>query len=165
MSDLATAEPATSMRSREGKYLSFSLGETEYGLEILKVREIIGMMGITAVPRTPESVRGVMNLRGKIIPVLDLRRVFDMPTTEENDETRIIVVEIEGIEIGIVVDRVREVLKVREEDIEDAPAFGLSVDTDFVLGMAKSASQVTILLDINRVLGTDEVAAVSSLST
>jgi purine-binding chemotaxis protein CheW len=142
--------------ARAGKYLTFALEKTEYGLEILKVREIIGMMEITEVPRTPEFVRGVMNLRGKIIPVMELRRVFGMQTVEEDENTRIVVVEIAGLEVGIVVDCVREVFDIHEESIEDAPSFGLAVDTDFVLGIGKRDERVTILLDIDKVLTGDQ---------
>ncbi len=140
------------VEGRAGKYLTLVLGETEYGIEILKVREIIGMMEITQVPRTPELVRGVMNLRGKIIPVLDLRRIFGMEATPDADETRTIVVDTGGIEIGIVVDRVREVLDIGEDEIEDAPSFGLAVEADFVRGMGKKGGHVSILLDIDKVL-------------
>jgi purine-binding chemotaxis protein CheW len=125
------------------------------------VREIIGMMEITEIPRTPEFVRGVMNLRGKIIPVMELRQVFGMRTLEEDEDTRIVVVEISGIEIGIVVDAVREVLDIHEHSIEDAPSFGLAVDTDFVLGIGKRDERVTILLDIDKVL--DESEEISAL--
>ncbi len=151
ISPVTGAETRTG-KARAGKYLTFALENTEYGLEILKVREIIGMMEITEVPRTPEFVRGVMNLRGKIIPVMELRRIFGMQTLEEDENTRIVVVEIAGLEVGIVVDCVREVLDIHEESIEDAPSFGLSVDTDFVLGIGKRDERVTILLDIDKVL-------------
>jgi purine-binding chemotaxis protein CheW len=152
----ATGSATGSVKTRAGKYLTFSLERTEYGLEILKVREIIGMMEITEVPRTPEFVRGVMNLRGKIIPVMELRQIFGMQTVEENENTRIVVVEIAGLELGIVVDGVREVFDIHEESIEDAPSFGLSVDTDFVLGIGKREERVTILLDIDKVLTGDQ---------
>lgn len=163
-----TAEPAISSvaetaQERGGKYLSFGLDDTEYGLEILKVREIIGMIDITVVPRTPESVRGVMNLRGKIIPVLDLRQTFAIPSLEDSEETRIVVVEIGGVEVGIVVDAVREVLDILEEDIEDVPSFGLRVNTDFVLGMGKKEGRVTILLDIDKLLTSEQASALQTI--
>jgi purine-binding chemotaxis protein CheW len=152
-----------SVRTRAGKYLTFALEKTEYGLEILKVREIIGMMEITEVPRTPEFVRGVMNLRGKIIPVMELRQVFGMQTIEESEDTRIVVVEISGLELGIVVDAVREVLDIHEDSIEDAPSFGMAVDTDFVLGIGKRDERVTILLDIDKVLTGDQSAGLHEI--
>ena len=148
------------LREKEGKYLTFALGPEEYGLEILKVREIIGYMEITAVPQTPSHVKGVINLRGQVIPVIDLRAKFGMDTTETTEETCIIVVEISQADrkfnTGIVVDHVQEVLDIPGEDIEPAPQFDSSVDTSFILGMGKIGDSVKILLDINKVLaGTD----------
>ena len=145
---------------KEGKYLTFALGPEEYGLEILKVREIIGYMDITAVPQTPAHVRGVINLRGQVIPVIDLRTKFGMEAADVTDQTCIIVVETSqgnrNFSTGIVVDRVQEVLDIGGEDIEEAPQFGSSVNTDFILGMGKIGESVKILLDIDRVLeGTD----------
>jgi purine-binding chemotaxis protein CheW len=142
---------------REGKYLTFSLGGEEYGIGILKVREIIGMMTVTPVPQTPPFVKGVINLRGKVIPVIDLRLRFAMETTAYTERTCIIVVEIHGetqsVPMGIVVDAVSEVLNIRAADIEDTPAFGVKLNTDFILGMAKTEGGVKILLDIDKVLG------------
>lgn len=147
---------------REGKYLTFSLDEEEYGIGILKIKEIIGMMAITSVPRTPDFVKGVINLRGKVIPVLDLRLKFGMDATDHTDRTCIIVVEITGESgstvIGIVVDSVSEVLNVKGEDVEDTPTFGTQLDTDYILGIAKIEGGVKILLDINRVLREEEKA-------
>ena len=155
------------VQDREGKYLTFALGPEEYGLEILKVREIMGIMEITAVPQTPEYVRGVINLRGKVIPVIDLRAKFGMETVEMTDQTCIIVVEItqqgQGFNTGIVVDRVQEVLDIAGENIEDTPQFGSNVATDFILGMGKIGDSVKILLDIDKVLACDELK--SFLST
>ena len=147
---------------KEGKYLTFSLDNEEYGIGILKIKEIIGMMPITPVPRTPEHVKGVVNLRGKVIPVVDLRLRFGMDAIEYNERTCTIVVEIEGqsgtIMIGTVVDSVSEVLNIKGEDIEDTPTFGTSLDTDYILGMAKVEGGVKILLDIDKVLNTEEIA-------
>jgi len=151
-------------RAKAGKYLTFVLADEEYGLEILKVREIIGMMDITAVPRTPEYVKGVINLRGKVIPVIDLRLKFNMPATEQTDETCIIVVDVGGMEIGILVDKVSEVLNIAPHEIEDAPSFGVNVNTDFILGMGKTDNRVTILLDISSVLTHAEAAAAEQVA-
>ncbi|MCK4389398.1 MAG: chemotaxis protein CheW [Desulfobacterales bacterium] len=141
---------------REGKYLTFALANEEYGIGILKVKEIIGMMSITSVPQTPGFVRGVINLRGKVIPVVDLRLKFGMEEMEYTERTCIIVVEIAGeagfVLIGIVVDAVSEVLNIKGDDIEDTPTFGTKLDTDYILGMAKMEGGVKILLDIDRVL-------------
>ncbi|MEW6262872.1 MAG: chemotaxis protein CheW [Thermodesulfobacteriota bacterium] len=158
MSEMAARNEKASTRSgeREGKYLTFSLAGEEYGIGILKVREIIGMMPITPVPRTPGFVKGVINLRGQVIPVIDLRLKFGLAEIEYTDRTSIIVVEartaIGKVNIGIVVDSVSEVANVKAEDIEDTPAFGTKLDTDYILGMAKTTGGVKILLDIDRVL-------------
>ncbi len=145
----------------DNKYLTFTLGAEEYGLEILKVREIIGYMDITAVPQTPSHVKGVINLRGQVIPVTDLRAKFGMRTAEVTDETCIIVVEIaqagRKFNTGIIVDRVQEVLDISGADIEDAPQFGSSSDMNFILGMGKVADKVKILLDIDKVLGAEDL--------
>ena len=150
------------MGVKEGKYLTFSMADEEYGIGILKIKEIIGMMAITTVPRTPEYVKGVINLRGKVIPVIDLRARFGMPTIDYNDRTCIIVVEVEGsagtIQIGIVVDSVSEVLNIKGEYIEATPTFGTKLDTDYILGMAKMEGGVKILFDIDRVLSEGEVS-------
>ena len=140
-----------------GKFLTFFLAGEEYGIAILKVHEIIGMMAITSVPRTPAFIRGVINLRGKVIPIIDLRLKFGMASQDQTSETCIIVVHVEGIEVGIVVDRVSEVLNIAGEDIEDAPSFGAEVNTDYILGIGKSQGKVKILLDIDRVLSGQEV--------
>ena len=151
------------MADREGKYLTFSLADEEYGIGILKIREIIGMMPITSVPQTPAFVKGVINLRGKVIPVLDLRLRFGMQEIEYTDRTCIIVVEIAGaagkIQIGSVVDSVSEVLNIKGEDIENTPTFGASLDTEYILGMAKMEGGVKILLDIDKVLSGGEITA------
>jgi purine-binding chemotaxis protein CheW len=149
------------MADREGKYLTFSLAGEEYGIGILKIREIIGMMPITSVPQTPAFVKGVINLRGKVIPVLDLRLRFGMQAIEYTERTCIIVVEITGqagkIQIGSVVDSVSEVLNIKGEDIENTPTFGASLDTEYILGMAKMEGGVKILLDIDKVLSEGEI--------
>ena len=150
---------------KEGKYLSFALANEEYGLEIMKVREIIGFVEVTDVPQTPQHVKGVINLRGQVIPVVELRAKFGMETSEVTEETCIIVVEISKSErtfsTGIVVDQVKEVLEIQGEDIAPAPEFGAAVDTDFILGMGKVGESVKILLDINRVLGGDDLADIA----
>ncbi len=154
---------ARAMADKEGKYLTFSLAGEEYGIGILKVKEIIGMMPITTVPRAPEHVKGVINLRGKVIPVVDLRLKFGMDEMKYTERTCIIVAEVSGgagsVQVGIVVDSVSEVLNIRREDIEETPAFGAKLDTDYMLGMAKMNGGVKILLDINKVLNGSEFAA------
>jgi purine-binding chemotaxis protein CheW len=149
------------MEDKEGKYLTFTLAEEEYGIGILKIKEIIGMMAITTVPQTPKFVKGVINLRGKVIPVIDLRLRFGMESMDYTERTCIIVVEIDGtantVQIGIVVDAVSEVLNINGKDIEDTPTFGTKLDTTYILGMAKMEGGVKILLDIDRVLKAEEV--------
>ena len=146
---------------REGKYLTFTLAGEEYGIGILKIREIIGMMPITSVPQAPAFVKGVINLRGKVIPVIDLRLRFGMPAMDYTERTCIIVVEIDlqdtALNIGIVVDSVSEVLNIAGSNIENAPMFGTQLNTNYILGMAKIEGGVKILLDIDKVLTANEI--------
>ena len=156
-------EALSTITNREGKYLTFMLASEDYGIGILKIKEIIGMMPITSVPQTPSFVKGVVNLRGKVIPVVDLRLKFGMPAIDYTERTCIIVVEISGqtgaIKIGIVVDAVSEVLNIKGEDIANTPAFGSRVNIDYILGMAKTVGSVKILLDIDKVLSTQDIAS------
>lgn len=146
--------------AKAGKYLTFRLAAETYGIEILKVQEIIAMMSVTRMPRSAEYVRGVINLRGKILPVIDLRLKFQMAAEEDTSRTCIIVVQVQRardqVTVGLIVDEVSEVLAITEEQLEPAPAFGASVATDFVLGMAKVASKVVILMDMDKVLADDD---------
>ncbi|MFB3904560.1 MAG: chemotaxis protein CheW [Acidobacteriota bacterium] len=158
-------QKATTQAPRPGgKFLTFFLASEEYGLEILKVHEIIGMMPITRVPRTPHFIRGVINLRGKVIPVVDLRLKFAMEAKEQTEETCIIVVQAQGVEMGIIVDKVSEVLDIASQEIDDPPYFGTDVQTDYLLGIGKAAERVRLLLDIDKVLSTQEVIDVRSVS-
>jgi len=149
------------MTDREGKYLTFSLAGEEYGIGILKVKEIIGLMTITPVPQTPQHIKGVINLRGKVIPVVDLRLKFGIEAMAYNERTCIIVTEIavgnKKIAMGIVVDSVSEVLNIKSGEIEDTPNFGSRLDTAYILGMAKIGQSVKILLDIDKVMGSKEM--------
>jgi purine-binding chemotaxis protein CheW len=154
----------SAVANRGGKYLTFALGKEEYGLEILKVRELIGWLDITALPRTPAYVKGVVNLRGRVIVVMDLRAKFAMESAAKTDQTCIIVVEIahkgSKLSTGIIVDRVSEVLEIPGENIQEAPTFGTAIDTDFILGMGKVGEAVKILLDIDKVLDDGEVSKI-----
>jgi len=154
MSDTTTA-PAV---HPGGKFLTFFLAGEEYGVEILKVHEIIGLLPITRVPRAPEFVRGVINLRGKVISIVDLRKKFGMEREEGVVETCIIVVQVRGVQLGIVVDKVSEVAHIASAEIDAAPSFGVDVPTDFLLGIGKCAGGVKLLLDIDKVLTTAEAA-------
>ncbi len=153
---LPTSESARTSANRGGKYLTFGLGHEEYGLEILKVREIIGLMQITAIPRLPAHVKGVINLRGQVISVVDLRARFGMPAVEKTEATCIIVVEtqqdVRKLSTGIIVDRVSEVLTIANENVQEAPRFGGAISTDFIMGLGKVGATVKILLDINKIL-------------
>jgi purine-binding chemotaxis protein CheW len=151
-----------------GKYLTFKLGDEEYGLEIHKVIEIIGMQDITPVPRTPDYLQGVINLRGIIHPVIDLNKKFGLGMTEETDLTCIIVVIVERDEkqeqMGIIVDEVSEVEDINEEDVEDTPSLGTDINTEFILGMAKTKGSVKMLLDLQKVLTNQELSMISDVS-
>jgi len=150
-----------SASTRQGKYLTFCLAKESYGIGIMHIREIIEMMPVTAIPRVPDYIRGVVNLRGKIIPIIDFRLKFGMPSTEQTSQTCIIVVEIKNesksLLVGLIVDSVSEVVNIKEADIEDSPAFGTGIDTHFILGIAKTENGVKILLDINQVINIQEI--------
>jgi len=153
--------------ARAGKYLTFALSDEIYGLEILRVQEIIGLQNVTHVPKTPDYIRGVINLRGKVIPVLELRVKFGMPTVPDDDRTCIVVVRVKQnsatVTMGILVDSVSEVLDIPQSHIEDAPEFGAAVQTDFLLGIGKIAQKVILLLDVNRVLSANEFGGLAQV--
>jgi len=145
---------------RAGKYLVFDLNGEECCIQVLKVREIMGVQDITAVPQTPVYVRGVINLRGKVIPVVDLRLKFGLPQVEYTQRTCIIVVQVQketsSMMMGIVVDSVAEVLNISGGDVEDTPNFGQGVSTPYLLGMAKIKGKVKLLLDIDEIMTSQE---------
>lgn len=151
-----------------GKYLVLNLDSTAYGIEISKVKEIIGITEITTVPRTPAFVKGVINLRDKVIPIIDLRVKFDITATAYHDRTCIIVVEFssgaESIPIGLVVDEVTEVANVKGEDVEDTPAHGIGLTSNYLIGMAKSEGKINVLLDIDKLLNADEHALLKEVA-
>lgn len=151
----------------EGKFLTFVLAAQEYGIEILRVVEIVGMMEITPIPRTPHFVKGVINLRGKIIPVIDLRMKFGLDEAEYTEKTCIIVTEIDGAEtkfsMGVIVDTVSEVISVNAQNIEKTPSFGGNFNPQDVLAMAKIKGSVKTLLDINSILNDQDLSFINSL--
>ncbi len=153
--------------SRGGRYLTFLLGPESYGVDVLKVQEIIGVMPVTRVPQMPHYVRGVINLRGKILPVIDLRTRFGMEASEDTSRTCIVVAQVvmasQRVTMGIVVDEVSEVLDISDEKIECSPAFGTDVKTQFISGMGVLAEKVVMLLDINRVLAFGKMQELSAL--
>jgi purine-binding chemotaxis protein CheW len=156
------------LAQKAGKYLTFQLGLEVFGLEILKVQEIIGIMPITRIPRTPNFVRGVINLRGKVIPVIDLRRKFDLSGHEDTNRSCIIVVQLEGasgrIIMGLLVDEVSEVLNISADKLENTPEFGPGIQTDFIMGMGKIGNKVVMLLDVDRVLASGDLIAIENLN-
>lgn len=158
MTEVRRDENVAALYDLEGKYLTFILGDEDYGIGILKVREIIGILEITAVPHTPDYIKGVINLRGRVIPVIDLRLKFGMQAKEYNERTCIIVVEVQGedgpIMVGMLVDSVSEVLNFAGAEIEPPPSFGSNLGgAENILGMAKVKGEVKILLDIDKVVG------------
>jgi purine-binding chemotaxis protein CheW len=165
--DAAAAGQSSAADKRAGKYLTFHLGNEEFAIQVLKVKEIMGVQEITAVPRTPAFVKGVINLRGKVIPVLDLRLKFGLKETEYTQHTCIVVVQViveaQNMLMGIIVDGVSEVLNLAGSDIEDTPDFGQGVSLPYLLGMAKTKGGVKILLDIDEVLSVQEVQGLESV--
>ena len=154
------SETASTMRAVAGKYLTFRLGHESYGIQVLKVREIIRHTTITSLPQMPAFIKGVINLRGKIIPVVDLRVRFALPTAIDTDRTCIIVVQVDHgaglMNIGLVVDAVEEVSNIASTDIEETPDFGAAVDTRYITGMAKIHGAIKTLLDIDGILTSEE---------
>lgn len=155
--------------ARAGKYLTFQLANEEFGIRVLKVREIMGLQEITAVPQTPMHIKGVINLRGKVVPVIDLRLKFGLDAAEYTQRTCIIVTQVQGesglIPMGIVVDGVSEVLNLTAQEIEDTPDFGEAVTGQYLLGMAKVKGKVKILLDIDRVLSSQDLHGLTAILT
>jgi len=150
-----------------GKYLTFVLGDEYYGIGVLKIREIIRMLDITPVPQMPEYVRGVVNLRGKIIPVVDLRMRFRLAKAETSERTCIIVVQVDlasgaKTQMGLVVDAVEEVVQLQVSDLEETPNFGARLQSDYILAMAKIRGKVKTLLDIDRVVTADALADIAA---
>lgn len=163
----AVVSADVTLAAHAGKYLTFRLDSEEYGLEILKVQEIIGIMPVTKVPRTPAFVRGVVNLRGKVIPVVDLRARFGLSKQDDTEKTCIIVLQVargtEQITTSIIVDEVSEVLEVDAGQLEPTPEFGSTIDTSYILAMGKVEDRVIMLLDADKVLSSEDVRLLDSL--
>lgn len=163
-SDARPSRSGGAEAAKGGKFLTFLLGAESYGIDILKVQEIIGIMPITRVPRTPDFIRGVINLRGKVFPVIDLRLKFGMDAAAQTGRTCIIVVQIDRTDslftTGLIVDEVSEVIDIRTDQIQDPPSFGENIDTDYILGMGKCDDRVILLLHIDWVLSREEISAV-----
>lgn len=146
------------------RFLTFYLEEEMYGVNIFDVKEIIAMMKTTSVPKTPKFIKGVMNLRGNIIPVVDMRIKFEMSEVEWQTYTAIIIISVEGKNIGFIVDKVEEVVNIDDENISPPPEFGPTVDTKFIRNMAKQKNKVIMILDLVALFGEDELAMVHNLS-
>ncbi len=166
---LSANEPASATRTdaRAGKYLTFQLANEEFGIRVLKVREIMGIQEITAVPQTPAHVKGVINLRGKVVPVIDLRLKFGVTAAEYTQRTCIVVAQLQADSgttlMGVIVDGVSEVLNLTASEIEDAPNFGGDAASEYLLGMAKLKGKVKILLDIDKVLSNQELTSLGAI--
>ena len=147
-----------------GKLLTFLLGKQEYGIQILEAREVVGMMNIDPVPQTPAFMKGIINLRGKIIPVIDLRKKFHMAEGEQTGETCIVVVDIQGKLTGVIVDFLCGVVTIEEKDFEESPELGSNIRTDFIVGMAKLETRGIIVLNMTNILSNEELAEVAALA-
>jgi purine-binding chemotaxis protein CheW len=164
MEQLDTLSSQIGFATDGSQYLTFTLGQEEYGVEILKVQEIKGYSAITPIPNTPRYLKGVMNLRGTIIPVVDLRSKFSMPETPYTQFTVIVVVTVGTKIMGLVVDAVSDVLNIRSQDIQETPDFGAQVDARFISGLAKTGDKLVVLLDIDKTLGGEELGALAAVS-
>lgn len=155
------------MEAQGGKYFTFEIAEEEYGIPIQSIREIIGIMDITSIPKTPEYIKGVINLRGKIIPIMDLRLKFNLVEKEYNQRTCIVVVELNLGEtkklMGIVVDTVSEVVNIQKSEIENSPQYGTNIDEGFLIGLGKVKDKVILLLEIEKVLNIEEMVLLKEM--
>ncbi|HEX4228738.1 MAG TPA: chemotaxis protein CheW [Bryobacteraceae bacterium] len=168
MKDQAVIDRALPVgQERAGKYLTFSLASEEFGIRVLQVREIMGLQDITFVPQAEPHIRGVINLRGKVVPVICLRTKFGMPKIESTQRTCIIVVQVRGEDglmlMGVLVDSVSEVVTLNGSEIEDTPEFGTGQDLGYILGMAKVRDSVKILIDIEQILTASEISGLERL--
>lgn len=157
------------VEAKPGKYLTYMLGGEQYGIEIMKVQEIIGLMNVTRVPRTPECVRGVINLRGKVIPIIDLRIKFELEKREDTRKTCIVVMQILQsdhtlVSLGVVVDEVAEVVEFTEEQLQPQPSVGAKVELSIILGIGRIGERVVMLLDADRLVTADEISVVDAVS-
>ncbi len=150
-------------QSRRERYLTFFLGEEQYGIAIDRIKEIIAIMKVTNVPKTPEYMRGVINLRGSIIPVVDTRLRFGMETKDEDMHTAIVIVEVDKVNVGFIVDRVEEVASIDSSALSEPPKFGNSIDTDFICSMAQMGDNVVMILDVLKLFEADELISLEQI--
>ena len=158
-----TVQANTELKDDDLQIVTFRVGEEDFSVSILKVQEIIRMSEITKVPRSPDFVEGVINLRGKVIPVIDLRKRFGLPTVERTNDTRTIVVDCDGKVVGLIVDSVTEVLRLSESTIEPPPDIVGGVDSEYVSGVGKLDDRLVILLEIDKVLTINEKTLLNSI--
>jgi purine-binding chemotaxis protein CheW len=147
-----------------GEYLTFVLGDEQYGLEILKVQEIRGYDTVTQIANTPDFIKGVVNLRGKIVPIVDLRIKFHLGKVEYNEFTVVIILNLGGRVVGIVVDGVSDVMALKEDQIRDVPSLVTSIDTKYIVGLATVESQMLILVDIEQLMSSQEMALIETVA-
>ena len=150
-------------QARRERYLTFYLGDEQYGIAIDKIKEIIAMMKVTSVPKTPPFMRGVINLRGSIIPVIDTRTRFGMQARDEDMHTAIIIVEVEKVNIGFIVDRVEEVASIDSSSLSEPPKFGNNIDTDFICSVAQIEDSVVMILDVLKLFEADELVSLEQI--
>jgi len=160
----STANTPSKAKSAAGEYLTFVLGEEEYGLEILKVQEIRGYDAVTQIANTPEFIKGVVNLRGKIVPIVDLRIKFHLGKVQYDEFTVVIILNLNGRVVGIVVDGVSDVMALRDEQIRDVPSLVTSIDTKYIVGLATVEAQMLILVDIEQLMSSQEMALIDSVA-
>lgn len=152
--------------SNRNQYLSFFIGEEQYGVSVLRVKEVLYVPKITRVPRIPEFMKGVINLRGSVLPVIDIRQKLGLATKETSKESRIVIIEIDStdssvVPIGVLVDSVQEVIEISPEDIDTAPKMGVSINIEFIEGIARIADEFVIILNTNKVFSVDEINELS----
>lgn len=163
-STTTTQVTTTQAKSAAGEYLTFVLGAEEYGLEILKVQEIRGYDAVTQIANTPDFIKGVVNLRGKIVPIVDLRIKFHLGKVEYNEFTVVIILNLGGRVVGIVVDGVSDVMALKEDQIRDVPSLVTSIDTKYIVGLATVESQMLILVDIEQLMSSQEMELLDSVA-
>ena len=165
MADIMNSEEQTSEDTQHGRFLTFTLDDNVYGIPIKFVTEIIGMQAITPVPETPDYLKGITNLRGKIIPLIDVRLKFGKNEIEYNERTCVIVVEVEDLSVGLIVDMVDDVLTIPDDKIAPPPIGTGGYDNRYIEGIGQAESQVILLLDAERILKSDEIALVEEVAT
>ncbi|PCI61102.1 MAG: chemotaxis protein CheW [Methylophilaceae bacterium] len=160
--EASTNAASTGTKSGAGEYLTFVLGSEEYGLDILKVQEIRGYDAVTQIANTPDFIKGVVNLRGKIVPIVDLRIKFNLGKVEYDEFTVVIILNLGGRVVGIVVDGVSDVMALKEEQLREVPSLVTSIDTKYIVGLATVEEQMLILVDIERLMSSEEMELIDS---